>query len=92
MDVHPARERRSLKYIRLAAFLAGQTGEGDRIEMTLEEIEALVGETLPPGSRFPSWWRNDARKMHARAWLTAGWKVDEFVAGGGRVIFVRGAP
>ena len=87
MDVHPARERRSLKYIRLAAFLAGQGG--DRIEMSLGEVEELVGETLPPGSRFPSWWRNDSRKMHARAWLTAGWTVDEFSAGDGRVVFAR---
>jgi hypothetical protein len=87
MNVHPARERRSLKYIRLAAFLAGQAG--DRIEMSLDEVEELVGEALPPGSRFPSWWRNDTRKMHARAWLTAGWTVEEFIAGEGRVVFAR---
>lgn len=89
MNVQPARQRRSLKYIRLAAFLAGQVATVDRIEMTAEEIEGLVGEKLPPGAKFPSWWRNDARKMHARAWLTAGWEVDGFDPGGEGVVFVR---
>ena len=46
-------QRRSLKYIRLAAFLAGQPTGVDRVEMTLPEVEELVGETLPAalGSR-----------------------------------------
>ena len=68
-------QRRSLKYIRLAAYLAGQPSEVDKVEMTLIEFEELVGETLPGNARFPSWWRNDDRRMHSRAWLTAGWEV-----------------
>ena len=68
-------ERRSLKYIRLAAYLADQPATVDRLVMTVPEIEEIVGETLPPGSRFPSWWRNDNHRAHSRAWLTAGWEV-----------------
>jgi hypothetical protein len=82
-------ERRSLKYIRLAAFLAGQPGSVDRIEMTVGEIEDVVGEELPDHARFPSWWRNDDRKMHARAWLTAGWEVASMAAAEGKVVFIR---
>ena len=82
-------ERRSLKYIRLAAFLAGQPPGVDRIEMTLAEIEEVVGETLPDNARFPSWWRNDERKMHSRAWLTAGWKVGRMVGDSSSVEFLR---
>jgi hypothetical protein len=82
-------ERRSLKYIRLAAYLAGQPGEVERIELTLPEIEDVVGETLPSGARFPSWWRNDERRMHSRAWLTAGWKVGGMSEDGGRIRFIR---
>lgn len=82
-------ERRSLKYIRLAAFLAGQPPGIDRIEMTLPEIEEVVGETLPDNARFPSWWRNDERKMHSRAWLTAGWKVGQMVGDSSSVEFLR---
>jgi hypothetical protein len=82
-------ERRSLKYIRLAAFFAGRPAAEERVELTLAEIEDLVGETLPTNSRFPSWWRNDERRMHARAWLTAGWEVVEMKGDELKVVFAR---
>lgn len=82
-------ERRSLRYIRLAAFLADQSEDVDRLVMSISEIEALVGEALPPGSRFPSWWRNDEHRAHSRAWLTAGWRVRGMRSGDDRVEFVR---
>ena len=85
------KERRSLKYIRLAAHLASQPPEVVHLKLTLPEIESIVGEELPLNARFPSWWRNDERRMHSRAWLTAGWRVIslgdeaevEFVRNGG---------
>ena len=83
------RERRSLKYIRLAAYLAKQPEGVDRLEMSLDEIEEVVGERLPSGARFPSWWKNDNRRMHSRAWLTAGWKVARMEGGGSMVEFLR---
>ncbi len=82
-------QRRSLKYIRLAAYLADQPPEVDRLEMTLDEFEHLVGETLPGNARFPSWWRNDERRMHSRAWLTAGWEVVEMSGEQSKVVFAR---
>lgn len=84
-------QRRSLKYIRLAAYLAAQPAEVDRVEMSFPEIERVVGESLPPNARFPSWWRNDDRRMHSRAWLTAGWRVGELRSSDGAVVFVRSA-
>ena len=81
-------ERRSLKYIRLAAFLAGQPAEIECIRMSIPEIEEVVGERLPANARLPSWWRNDERRMHSRAWLTAGWKVSQ-IGGDAEVEFVR---
>jgi hypothetical protein len=81
--------RRSLKYIRLAAYLAGQPSSVARLEMTVVEIESVIGEDLPSNARFPSWWRNDDRRMHARAWLTAGWVVKEMVAPEEKVVFAR---
>ena len=84
-------QRRSLKYIRLAAFLAGQPPGVSRVEMTLDEVEELVGEQLPSNARFPSWWRNDDRRMHSRAWLTAGWEVVEMTGDTSTVVFARKA-
>jgi len=82
-------ERRSLKYIRLAAYLAKQPSDVTRLSMSFPEFEAILGETLPENARFPSWWRNDPRKMHSRAWLTAGWETEGMVGEGERVDFVR---
>ncbi|MDQ3986538.1 MAG: hypothetical protein M3280_08590 [Actinomycetota bacterium] len=83
-------QRRSLKYIRLAAFLAGQPSSVERVEMSLGDVEDLVGETLPGNARFPSWWRNDDRRMHSRAWLIAGWEVIEMSGGeDSKVVFAR---
>jgi hypothetical protein len=82
-------QRRSLKYIQLAAHLAGQPAGVRRVEMSLPEVEEIVGETLPGNARFPSWWRNDERRMHSRAWLTAGWEVIEMGGDNGRVVFAR---
>jgi peptidoglycan/xylan/chitin deacetylase (PgdA/CDA1 family) len=85
-----AQSRRSLKYIRLAAFLADQPNGVDHLEMSVEEIEKLIGESLPTNSRYPSWWRNDDRKMHARAWLTAGWIVEGVNKADDVIVFTRG--
>lgn len=59
--------------------------------MTVVDIENLVGTTLPNNARFPSWWRNDERRMHARAWLTAGWEVVELKGDDPKVVFARRA-
>lgn len=90
MQEGKAHSRRSLKYIRLAAFLADQPGSVDHLEMSVEEIEELIGESLPTNARYPSWWRNDDRKMHARAWLTAGWIVEGMNKSAEVVVFTRG--
>jgi len=89
MDRQNTSERRSLKYIRLAAFLADQPHDVDRLVMTIDEIEALLGQALPDGSKFPSWWRDDEHRVHSRAWLTAGWSVAKMQAVEATVEFVR---
>jgi hypothetical protein len=83
-------ERRSLKYIRLAAFLADQPEGVDKLVMSVPQIEEIVGETLPPSAKFPSWWRNDSHRAHSRAWLTAGWEVAAMDRTAGTVEFVKG--
>lgn len=90
MQEGKAQTRRSLKYIRLAAFLADQPGSVDHLEMSVKEIETVIEESLPTNARYPSWWRNDDRKMHARAWLTAGWIVESMSRADEVVVFARG--
>jgi hypothetical protein len=57
--------------------------------MTVAEIETLLGQSLPFNARFPSWWRNDSHRMHSRAWMTAGWLVEEMHAEQAKVVFAR---
>jgi hypothetical protein len=82
-------ERRSLRYIRLAAWLADQPADVEQLSVSLGDIESLLGAELPFNSRFPSWWRNDTRRMHSRAWLTAGWQVHTMDPEGETVTFTR---
>ena len=84
--------RRSLKYIRLAAFFAGIPSDVSEVRLTIAEIEDKVGRPLPTNARFPSWWRNDEHKMHSRAWLTAGWQVDHMNVDTAEIVFTRGTP
>ena len=84
--------RRSLRYIRLAAYFAGLPGDEAQVRLTISEIEEMVGQPLPTNARFPSWWRNDEHKMHSRAWLTAGWQVDHMDVDTAEVVFTRGTP
>lgn len=81
--------RRSLTYIKLAVHLAAQPRDVRRVVMKVSEIEDLLGAGLPGPARYPSWWRNDPRKMHSRAWLTAGWEVEELVGAATTVVFFR---
>lgn len=76
-------------YIRLAAYLAGQPRNVTEVALTVREIEGLLEAPLPANARFPSWWRNDERKMHSRAWMTAGWEVTEIAGAEGPVRFSR---
>ena len=86
-ESHLPKERRSLRYIRLAAWLADRPTDVDEITLSRTEVEELIAESLPDVARFPSWWRNDSRKAHSRAWMTAGWWVKEVTDKG--VVFTR---
>ena len=52
---------------------------GDQeVDMTFDEIEALVGPLPASAARHKAWWTNEAAGSHmqARAWLNAGREVE----------------
>ena len=63
------------RYQPLADYLAGLPPETTRITLPLQQIEALLGGSLPPSAGTASWWANTAGPPQARAWLAAGWHV-----------------
>lgn len=46
------------------------------VQLTFDEIEAIVGTSLPRSARYGrAWWANSPTSQ-GRAWLEAGWLVD----------------
>ena len=78
------------KYDALVSYLRAQPG--DRVALTLPEIEAIIGSPLPAGARRRQWWGSTWSPYMPRQVVgVAGWRV---VLGGfwGRtpaVTFVR---
>lgn len=62
-----------------------------RWAVTFEEVEAVLGRSLPKSARsHAAWWANDAtRHSHARAWLASGWRTSELQLESEHVTFVK---
>lgn len=78
------------KYDPLAAFLRNRPQEEERIALSLDEIERVLGAALPRTAKIDRpWWANTRSSLHALRWLDAGWKVDKVDFKAGRVTFIR---
>ena len=78
---------RPFKYQSLLGYLLQVRGTSE-VSLTLDQVEAILGFTLPASARLSSWWANDPENGHyqATAWVRAGFKCRKV---GGRVYFVR---
>ena len=79
------------KYQRLSEHFHGIFGRS--WHATFEEIERIVGFTLPASARtYPAWWANTADNTPQKAaWLDAGWRTRDLNLSAGHVLFVREA-
>lgn len=59
------------------------------IELAFSDIADWVGGLPASAHRYRAWWANDRSHVQARAWLDAGWDVDEVDLQVGRVRFRR---
>lgn len=77
------------KYRPLYLWLKEQEGEHKNLSITFEQIEKILGESLPPTARtHQSWWANDSvGHRQSQAWLRAGWRVSEYDLAAGTVTF-----
>lgn len=64
------------KYLPLQNYLSKKTGFS--LRMTFEEIESVLGDSLPKSAyKYPAWWANGEKAhKHSLAWVDAGWKVE----------------
>lgn len=62
------------KYQPLADFL--HSYQGDSVQLTFQQLEQIIGDSLPPSSQTWSWWINSdiPSRPQAGQWLAAGWR------------------
>ncbi len=84
-------DSRESRYTPLAIYLQSLPIEQDKVEMSFEEIELLIGVRLPKYARqHRSWWANDSSgHVQSQQWLGAGWRVSSVSMSGERVTFTR---
>jgi hypothetical protein len=80
------------KYLPLEDWFRTRPATLKRIELTFEQVEAILGTPLPKSAtKLETWWTNVHPKIqsHRTAWLNNGWMVSEFDLQDQRVKFVR---
>ncbi len=62
-----------------------------RIPMTFADIEAVIGDRLPPSARkHRAWWSNNpSNSVITYAWLAAGYKTSQVNLEAEKLVFVR---
>ena len=64
----------SSKYEKLAEYL--KELDVDKINLSFDEIEKILGEPLPGSAEERAWWANSATNNHAlNGWLDIGWQT-----------------
>jgi hypothetical protein len=77
------------KYTPLTRHLAQR--DLDRIPMTFDQIERLLGFSLPPSSRkHRAWWSNNpSNSVMTKAWLEAGYQSEQVDIEKEKLVFAR---
>ena len=80
------------KYLPLEDWFRKQPITAKQIELTFDQVEAILGTPLPASAtKLKTWWTNVQPKIqsHRTAWLNNSWRVAEFDQQTRRVKFVR---
>jgi len=60
------------------------------VKLSFARIDGLIGSNLPMAAyREKAWWSNSASSVQAKAWLDAGWEVQEVNLKEGFIIFKK---
>jgi hypothetical protein len=87
--------RPSSKYGGLGNHLKFRGAFTKLVRLSFARIDGLIGSNLPMSAyRDEAWWSNSPSTAHAKAWLDAGWEVQEVNLKEGCVVFkkVRDVP
>jgi hypothetical protein len=60
------------------------------VKLAFARIDGLIGSNLPMSAyRDEAWWSNSPSNAHAKAWLDAGWEVQEVNLKEGYAVFKK---
>jgi hypothetical protein len=78
------------KWAGLEGHLKFRAAFTNNVKLTFARIDGLIGSNLPMAAyRDAAWWSNASSSIHAKAWLDAGWEVQEVNLKEGYVVFKK---
>ena len=78
------------KYEGLERHLKFRAAFTSTVKLSFARIDGLIGSNLPMAAyRETAWWSNTSSGAHAKAWLEAGWEVEEVNLKEGYVAFKK---
>ena len=76
------------KYDPLQHFLAASNASV--LPMSFDEIERILGFSLPPSQAHRAWWSNNpSNNVMTKAWLAAGYETEQVDVAGRTLVFRR---
>jgi hypothetical protein len=78
------------KYAGLEGHLKFRAAFTNLVKLSFARIDGLIGSNLPMDAyRDLTWWSNTSSSIHTKAWLSAGWEVQEVNLKEGNVTFKK---
>jgi hypothetical protein len=80
------------KYVPLENYLCDLPAGQKEVTLGFAQIEGILGSKLPSSAYgYRQWWENEKEGNHvnARAWASAGWKVESVDFSRNQVTLVR---
>jgi hypothetical protein len=78
------------KFAKLTGYLKFRASFTSVVKLSFAKMDGIISDNLPMSAyRDEKWWNNLPTNVHARAWLDAGWNVQEVNLKGGYVVFKK---
>jgi len=78
------------KYGPLTGYLRYRSAFTSIVKLSFAKIDGIISDNLPTSAyRSEKWWSNSKSSAHAKAWLDAGWKIQEVNLEKGYVVFKK---
>ena len=78
------------KYAGLEGHLKFRAAFTNCVKLSFARIDGLIGSNLPMDAyRDLAWWNNTSSSIHTKAWVSAGWEVQEVNLKEGIVTFKK---